>query len=72
MEQAAQTLKRLREQARMARKQVYTGSRLDRYTAELLALRAAGGRVVDLQRWLREQRIQVAHSTVSRWLHKHG
>lgn len=33
---------------------------------------AAGASVAELQRWLRERRIKVAHSTVARWLARHG
>lgn len=69
---AAIELLRLREVAKTCRKHRYSKSRLDRYKAELLALQAAGARPVDLQRWLREQRIKVVHSTVARWLEKHG
>lgn len=45
-------------------------SKLVRYHSELLALYANGATVADLQRWLREHRIEVAHSTISRWLAK--
>lgn len=69
---AEREVQRLRETARTVRKRRYSHSRLDRYKAELLALQAAGGRPVDLQRWLRERRIKVVHSTVVRWLEKHG
>lgn len=63
---------RLRETARAVRKRRFRASRLDRYKAELLELRAAGARPADLQRWLRERRVRVVHSTVVRWLERHG
>ena len=63
---------RLRETARAVRKRRFRASRLDSYKAELLQLRAAGARPVDLQRWLRERRVRVVHSTVVRWLERHG
>lgn len=69
---AERELERLRVAAQVVRKRRYSTSRLDRYKAELLALKAAGARPVDLQRWLREQRVKVVHSTVVRWLQKHG
>ena len=44
-------------------------SKLDRYAAELLALRRAGATVAQLTRWLRRERdIGVAATTVGRWL----
>lgn len=60
----------LRAQTQRIRKRQYRRrqSRLDRHTAELLALHAAGASVAELQRWLRGQRIKVVHSTVARWL----
>lgn len=62
----------LRHDTRTLRKRRYARSRLDRYQDELLSLRQAGASVAELQRWLRSHRIKVAHSTVLRWLAKHG
>ncbi len=53
------------------RKRVYRRSQLDRYRGELLALRKEGASATDLQRWLRQQRIRVTLTTVTRWLEKH-
>lgn len=69
---AEREVERLRRTASAVRKRRYSKSRLDRYKAELLALHSAGARPVDLQRWLREQRVKVVHSTVVRWLERHG
>lgn len=70
---AAATVARLQADATENRRRPYSRrSRLDRFEDDLLTLHAAGARVVDLQRWLKEQRITVAHSTISRWLEKHG
>ena len=69
---AAQIVQELKSQTRVVRKRRYGFSRLDRYTAELLELRAHGASIAELQRWLRTKRIKVNHSTVSRWLTKHG
>lgn len=64
----------LRKQTQQIRKRSYfqRRSRLDKYTGELLSLHRAGCSIAELQRWLRKRRIKVAHSTVSRWLQKHG
>lgn len=62
----------LREQTRTIRKKQYRRSRLDRYTGELLQLHSAGASAAELRRWLREKRIRVALSTVTRWLAKNG
>lgn len=62
----------LRQETTAIRKRRYSRSRLDRYQDELLSLHEAGASVAELQRWLRSHRIKVAHSTVLRWLAKHG
>ncbi|EAN7946107.1 hypothetical protein EOG18_23725 [Salmonella enterica] len=62
----------LREQTRTIRKTRYRKSRLDRYTGELLLLSREGASAAELQRWLREKRIRVVLSTVTRWLEKNG
>lgn len=62
----------LRQQTALIRKPRYARSRLDRHRAELLALHLAGASTAELQRWLRDRRIRVVHSTVARWLTKHG
>ncbi len=39
----------------------------------LISLHIAGATPAELRRWLRqEKRIKVAHSTVARWMAKHG
>ena len=65
-------VERLRQQSAIDRTHRYAPSRLDRYKGELLQMHLDGARAVDLQTWLREHRIKVAHSTVARWLAKHG
>ena len=64
-------VERLRQQSAIDRTHRYAPSRLDRYKGELLQMHLDGARAVDLQTWLREHRIKVAHSTVARWLAKH-
>ena len=61
----------LRQQTATIRNRRYAPSRLDRHAGELLALHRAGASTAELQRWLRERRIKVVHSTVARWLAKH-
>ena len=68
----AHELASLRQQATLRRKRFFRrrASKLDRYTAELLALHQAGATLAELQRWLRAHRIRVVHSTVARWIAK--
>ena len=47
-------------------------SRLDRYAHELLALADEGCTTAELRRWLADRRVQVQHSTIARWLRRHG
>ena len=69
---AAAEAERLRVQTRARRRPRYRRSRLDRYRAELLALRDEGCTAAELQRWLLARRIRVQHATVARWLRRHG
>ena len=68
-------LNTLKAQTQAIRKRPYVArkSRLDPYHYELLSLYRAGASASELQRWLRaKKRIKVVHSTVLRWLQKHG
>ncbi|ENQ8650502.1 hypothetical protein ACEQ8A_004189 [Vibrio fluvialis] len=68
-------LSALKAQTQTIRKRSYSTrkSRLDKYKYQLLELHQAGATGAELQRWLRtNKRIKVAHSTVLRWLEKHG
>ena len=65
-------LAELRRQTAEIRRRRYTKSRLDRYRAELIQLRRNGASVAELQRWLRDHRIRVVHSTVARWVTKNA
>ena len=62
----------LRQQTQIIRKQRYARSRLDKFTDELQSLHRAGASTAELQRWLRDRRIRVVHSTVARWLTRNG
>lgn len=63
----------LREETRLRRKRPYrrNQSRLDRYRVEILALKHHGASAVEIQRWLRQKRVCVVLTTVTRWLEKH-
>lgn len=68
-------LSALKVQTKVIRKRSYSArkSRLDKYKAPLLELHQAGATCAELQRWLRSnKRVKVSHSTVLRWLEKHG
>lgn len=65
----------LKSQTQLIRQRVYSTSRLDRYTAELLSLYNAPDNpasAAELQRWLKKKKISVARSTVTRWLRKNN
>ncbi len=62
-------LMEIRQIRRTARRKPYRVSRLNRYRAELVALRQAGASYPDLVTWLRiKKRKVVAHTTVMRFL----
>lgn len=63
-------LAQIRQQRRAARRKRYYRSRLDRYRAELVALRRAGATLAEIAAWLRRRRIKVACSTICRYLAK--
>ena len=65
-------LAELRRQTAEIRRRRYTKSSLDRYRGQLIQLRRNGASVAELQRWLRDHRIRVVHSTVARWVTKNA
>ena len=69
---AETALAEIRKEALIRRKASYHTSRLDRFRAELLAMRRLEARPVELQAWLRKQRCKVALSTVTRWLERNA
>lgn len=65
----AAELEAIRRRREIARRRPYRRSQLERYRAELVALRHAGGSYPDLASWLRTtHRLSVAHTTVMRYL----
>ena len=67
-----QELAQLQQLKKMSRKQRFSRSKLDPYTHQLSELRKAGATLADLQRWLRQRRVRVEHTTISRFLSKRG
>lgn len=67
---AAAEAARLREQTRARRRTRHAVSRLDRYASNSWALHDAGTTTAELQRWLRDRRVRVHHSTIARWLRR--
>jgi len=59
---------RLRERQAVRRRQRYRRSKLTRYRAELVQLRAAGASLDQLRIWLRERRVRAHRSTIARYL----
>ena len=71
--EAQKTVASLQAQTRLRRKRTRLSghSRLNKYKGDLILLKRQGATIAELQRWLREHRIKVVHSTVARWLQKH-
>ena len=67
-----QELVRLQQLKILSRKKRFSRSKLDPYTHQLSELRKAGATLADLQRWLRQRRVRVEHTTISRFLNKRG
>lgn len=62
---------RIRSRRAEARRKLFRKSRLDKYSAELLAMRQAGASCADLVEWLRvSHRCRINRSTVDRYLRK--
>lgn len=61
--------------ARSARKRKKTSfylSKLDKFEFEIFSLKKSGAKLVDIQFFLQKNGINVALSTISRWLKNHG
>ena len=68
---AKSEVNRLKAVQKSKRKKPYATSRLDKYRGELVQLIDEGATPVHLQTWLRERRIKVVLSTITRYLDKH-
>ncbi|PLF09164.1 hypothetical protein [Klebsiella quasipneumoniae] len=71
---AKTTVMKLRQETRLRRKRPYrrNQSRLDRFRVEILALKHHSASAAEIQRWLRQKRICVVLTTVTRWLEKNN
>ena len=62
-------VERIRTRRAEARRKLYRKSRLDKYRAELVAMKRAGASCADLAEWLRvSHRCKVNRSSVDRYL----
>jgi len=68
---AQSEVERIRARRAEARRKLYRKSRLDKYRAELVAMKQAGASCADLAEWLRlNHRCKVNRSSVDRYLKK--
>lgn len=68
---AVAEVERIRTRRAEARRKVYRKSRLDKYRAELVAMKQAGASCADLAEWLRvSHRCKVNRSSIDRYLKK--
>ena len=64
-------VRQIRARRAEARRRLYRKSRLDRYRAELVAMKQVGASCADLVEWLRiKHRCRINRSTVDRYLRK--
>ena len=64
-------VERIRARRNEARRKLYRKSRLDKYRAELVAMKQAGASCADLVEWLRlNHRCKVNRSSIDRYLRK--
>lgn len=64
-------VERVRQRRAEARRKLYRKSRLDRYRAELVAMKQAGASCADLAEWLRSShRLKIHRSSIDRYLKK--
>jgi len=64
-------VKRLSAITQLRKKKRYVRSKLDKYKAEIIALRAEGATLQEIQIWLKQKRLSAEISTISRWLKNH-
>ena len=64
-------VERIRTRRAEARRKLYRKSRLDKYRAELVAMKQAGASCADLAEWLRvNHRLKIHRSSIDRYLKK--
>lgn len=64
--------KRIKEKLKLKKKKKSSASKLDKFKPELISLRQEGVTFEGLQLWLREKRVKVEVSTISRWFKKYS
>ena len=64
--------RKLKEDSHLRKSRTRSHSKLRRYDSQILALRKEGCSYAEIQRWLQKKRLKVAHSTVARWIKRHG
>ena len=62
----------LRERKRASRQRYFKKSQLDQFSYQLLELHNAGASIAELQRWLSNKKVNVHHTTVSRWVRRNN
>lgn len=68
--EASTEVERLKKASQLRKKKRYSRSKIDRYKHEIRALRREGATLDECLIWLREKRVVVHKSTLSRWLTK--
>jgi hypothetical protein len=67
---ASGELSELRRLQAVKRRRRYARSKLDRWRAEIVALRRAGATLSELRVWLKRKRLDASRSTIQRFLKK--
>lgn len=68
---AKSEVRRLKGITQLQKKKRYSRSKLDKYKAEIIALRSEGATQKEIQTWLKEKKLLVERTTISRWLKNH-
>lgn len=68
---AKSEVQRLAAITELRKKKRYSRSKLDKYKFEILALRNEAATLQEIQIWLKEKKVSVQISTISRWLKHH-
>ena len=68
---AKSEVQRLAAITELRKKKRYSRSKLDKYKFEILALRNEAATLQEIQIWLKEKKVSVEISTISRWLKHH-
>jgi len=69
---ATETLSKIKEDRKQRRRKIYKQSVIDKYRAEVIALKKEGASLGDIEFFLREKKIKVVRSTIKRYLDKYN